>query len=191
MTSTTSIPAPTSTATRRHNPWIVHCKAFRAAHPSLTWRDVLISARETYTKVQRPKSPDLGFTWNDHVRNFSGLAGLSYSQSVRHHECRQAWTEMKAAALSTNTAADKPVSPEAPTKLAPKTPRRTEVAPETATAVPPVQLQPLTTSKTGEELPEYWKRPESWATRPRPVKARQKTPPPIAVLIPSFSVCWD
>ena len=37
--------------TKRVNPWLEHVKAFCKAHPDLKYKDVLVQAKSTYTKV--------------------------------------------------------------------------------------------------------------------------------------------
>ena len=43
------------------NPWIIHCKAYQKAHPSLKWSEVLKAAKSSYTKVgSKQKGRGLG-----------------------------------------------------------------------------------------------------------------------------------
>ena len=40
----------------KSNPWILHCESFRKKNPSLSYREVLIEARKTYTPVSKVKT---------------------------------------------------------------------------------------------------------------------------------------
>lgn len=42
------------------NPWIIHCKAYQKAHPSLKWSEVLKEAKASYTKVGIKKQKGRG-----------------------------------------------------------------------------------------------------------------------------------
>lgn len=35
------------------NPWLAHVKAFRAKHPNLSYKQVLVEAKKTYTKKSK------------------------------------------------------------------------------------------------------------------------------------------
>ena len=37
------------------NPWLVHVKAFRAKHPDMKYKDILVEARKTYTPISKKK----------------------------------------------------------------------------------------------------------------------------------------
>ena len=58
---TTAVASTTSNATatksqsggRAPNPWLVHVKQVKAANPDLKFKDVLIKAKESYTKVSK------------------------------------------------------------------------------------------------------------------------------------------
>lgn len=38
------------------NKWIIHCKDYHKKHPNMKWKDVLKSAKSTYTKVPPAKA---------------------------------------------------------------------------------------------------------------------------------------
>ena len=52
----TPAPAPETvkqSGGRAPNPWLVHVKQVKAANPDLKFKDVLIKAKESYTKVSK------------------------------------------------------------------------------------------------------------------------------------------
>ena len=55
VASTTSNATATKSQSggRAPNPWLVHVKQVKAANPDLKFKDVLIKAKESYTKVSK------------------------------------------------------------------------------------------------------------------------------------------
>lgn len=41
--------------TKKSNPWLEFVKEVRDRHPDKTYKEILVLAKETYTKVEKPK----------------------------------------------------------------------------------------------------------------------------------------
>ena len=52
-TATTTKTAKTQSGGRAPNPWLVHVKKVKADHPELKFKEVLLLAKESYTKVKK------------------------------------------------------------------------------------------------------------------------------------------
>ena len=52
-TTTTTKTAKTQSGGRAPNPWLVHVKKVKAEHPELKFKEVLLLAKESYTKVKK------------------------------------------------------------------------------------------------------------------------------------------
>ena len=51
--TTTTKTAKTQSGGRAPNPWLVHVKKVKADHPELKFKEVLLLAKESYTKVKK------------------------------------------------------------------------------------------------------------------------------------------
>ena len=51
--ATTTKTAKTQSGGRAPNPWLVHVKKVKADHPELKFKEVLLLAKESYTKVKK------------------------------------------------------------------------------------------------------------------------------------------
>ena len=51
--TTTTKTAKTHSGGRAPNPWLVHVKKVKAEHPELKFKEVLLLAKESYTKVKK------------------------------------------------------------------------------------------------------------------------------------------
>lgn len=62
------------------NPWIIHCKAYQKAHPSLKWSEVLKAAKSSYKKVgSKQKGKGLGDDiWSDIKEAKLGSKAIDY-----------------------------------------------------------------------------------------------------------------
>ena len=52
-TTTTTKTAKTQSGGRAPNPWLVHVKKVKAENPDLKFKEVLLLAKESYTKVKK------------------------------------------------------------------------------------------------------------------------------------------